>query len=209
MNRKAWRFSPTLQLILSVALFVATLLASREYVMTSWEIKSFKVIYSLPEIFLPFFIVVTQFGSIFMLALLALAYSIRKKYHKVLRLLLTGTLAYLLSGFAKDLWGRDRPFEFLLDVVNRDFIVRGPGFPSGHVALATALALTAGHYLPRKYHWLIASLVIAVALSRVYLGIHAPLDLIGGFAIGWFSYALFRHVRLQDVTVPTKRAKKS
>jgi membrane-associated phospholipid phosphatase len=33
----------------------------------------------------------------------------------------------------------------------------------------------------------------------MYLGVHTPLDIVGGFAIGWGAYALFRHVRLYDV----------
>ena len=91
----------------------------------------------------------------------------------------------MITGVAKDLWGRARPNELLLDVVNLDYIVRGPGFPSGHMALATALAFTIGHYLPKKYHWVPIVWIVGVGLSRMYLGIHAPLDIVGGFAIGW------------------------
>jgi len=167
----------------------------------------FHLIYGWPNLLLPVFFIITQFGSIHMLGLLVAVYLTSRHYHIVLRLLLSGTLAYQLSGFAKDIWGRARPNDFLLDVVNRDYIVRGPGFPSGHVALATALALTMGHYLPKKYHWLIAVWIVGVGLSRIYLGVHAPLDVLAGFAIGWFCYALFRHVRLYDIKYGVKRSK--
>jgi membrane-associated phospholipid phosphatase len=62
------------------------------------------------------------------------------------------------------------------------------------------MALVVGHYLPRKYHALIVCWIIGVAVSRVYLGVHLPADIIGGFAIGWASYALFMQVRIYDVS---------
>lgn len=175
--------------------------------MSAWEISLFQSVYGLPDFLHPIFFVVTQFGSIYVLALLLVLYLVKRHYHIVLRLLLTGTLAYLISGVAKDLWGRARPTELLFNVVNLDYTVRGPGFPSGHMALATALAFTLGHYLPKKYHWVPIVWIIGVGLSRMYLGVHAPLDILGGFAIGWGAYALFRHVRLYDINFSRRRPK--
>lgn len=203
------KVNSTLQLFLAIALFVGAATATGGQTVPQWEIDLFQFIYGLPDFLHPFFFVITQLGSIMMLGLLLVLYLLRKHYHIVLRLLMTGTLAYLVSGFAKDIWGRVRPTELLVDIVNLDYIVRGPGFPSGHTALATALALTIGHYLPRKYHWVVPVWIIGVGLSRMYLGIHFPLDILGGFAIGWGSYALFRHVRLYDITVPRKRSTSS
>ncbi len=198
------KFTPTVQLFCAIGLFVISVLATRGQSMTEGEIVIFRLIYGLPDELHSLFFFITQLGSIHMLAVLLVLYLIKRRYHIVLRVLLTGLLAYLISGFAKDIWGRMRPHELLIDVVNRDYIVRGPGFPSGHVALATAMALVVGHYLPRKYHWVVMVVIAGVSLSRIYLGIHAPWDIVGGFAIGWFSYALFRHVRLQDVSTNKK-----
>lgn len=193
------KIEPVIQLFIALGIFLVSVLVSRDSDIAGWEIALFNFVYNLPSYLQPLFFVITQTGSIHMLALLLVLYLIKKRYHIVIRLLLSGTLAYMMAGVAKDLWGRGRPTEYLLNITNLDYVVRGPGFPSGHTALATVLALTIGHYLPKKYHWLVVVWIGAVGLSRMYLGIHFPLDILGGFAIGWASYALFRQVRLYDV----------
>lgn len=208
-NKKSRRISPTVQLLLAMGLFGVAVFASNGEEMSALETSIFQAIYGLPEFLHPFFLAITQLGSIYTLGVLLVLYLAKQHYHVVLRLLMTGALAYMLSGVAKDLWGRARPYELLTDVVSLDYFVRGPGFPSGHMALAVALALTIGHYLPKKYHWVVPIWIVGVGLSRMYLGVHAPLDIVGGFAIGWGSYALFRHVRLYDISFRRKSAKKA
>ncbi len=193
------KLTPTIQVYLALGLFITTIIASSGSAMAGWEIVVFKWIYNLPNVLHPLFVFITQFGSIYVMALLLGVYLVKQHYRIVLRLLMVGTAAYLAAGVAKDLWGRTRPHDLLAEVVSRDFFVRGPGFPSGHVALAAALALTIARYLPKKYQWVAPVWIIGVGLSRIYLGVHAPLDIIGGFAIGWLCYALFRHVRLYDI----------
>lgn len=200
--------SPTLQAALAVIVLVLSILATREGVMKGWETALFEFIYYNPPFLLPIFLIITQLGSIYILMVLLIFYVAKQRYHIVLRMLMTGTLAYLLAGFVKEIWGRPRPDELLQGVVNLDNVI-GSGFPSGHVALATALALTVGHYLPKKYNWLVPVWIVAVAYSRIYLGVHAPLDIIGGFAVGWLSYALFRQIRLYDISFAGKSSNKA
>jgi undecaprenyl-diphosphatase len=196
ITKKYTKINPTAQLLIALGLFIIAVLASQGEEITAWEINLLLTIYSWPSFLQPVFMVITQMGAIYMLGILLAIYMIKRHYHIVLRLLLTGTLAYLSTGVAKDIWGRVRPYEYLVDVTSLEYLVRGPGFPSGHMALATALAFTLAYHLPKSYRWLLAAGVVGVGLSRLYLGVHAPLDIVGGFAIGWASYALFRHVRL-------------
>lgn len=191
------RINPSYQIAAAGLLFIVTTLISRDTVVAGWESEAFNAVYTLPEILYPAFYIITQFGSAYMLVALAAFYLVRKRYHIVIRFLMVGTFAYLLAGFAKSIWGRARPDELLSNIVTFD-VTQGPGFPSGHVALATALALTLGHYVKRQYHWIPLIWIVAVGLSRMYLGVHLPLDIIGGFALGWLAYALFRHVRIYD-----------
>lgn len=188
---------PTWHVVAATVLFFISVLVSKQAALLDWEESLFLWIYNWPDFLRPFFVVITWFGSIQMLAIFLLVCVYQKKPQKLIRLLMVSSLAYLLAGIGKSIWGRTRPNE-LLNVASRDFSF-GPGFPSGHTALAVAMALVIGHYLPKKYHWVVAVWILGVALSRIYLGIHAPLDIVGGFAIGWFSYMAFRHVRIYPI----------
>ncbi len=190
---------PRNQLLLAVVLFIFAALLSRNSAMDAWEEVVFRAVYNLPEWCKPFFLVITQLGGIVVLFVLATIYLLKRHYHIVIRLLMSGLLAYLLAGVAKDVVGRARPYVLLDDILNRDFWATGPGFPSGHTALATAMALTLGHHLPLRYRWLVPVVIVGVGLSRIYLGVHAPLDVVGGFAIGWFSTEIFHFVQLRTI----------
>jgi undecaprenyl-diphosphatase len=58
-----------------------------------------------------------------------------------------------------------------------------PGFPSGHAATSFACAATLVWLTPLSPIALYA-LATLIAFSRVYVGVHYPLDVIGGAALG-------------------------
>ena len=72
-----------------------------------------------------------------------------------------------------------------VDANLRDGNVSGIGFISGHAAVAAALATAAAPYLSRRGRRAAWALAWAVALARVYVGAHLPLDVVGGVAVGW------------------------
>ncbi len=168
------------------SLFVLALSATAASGQTfsGWEYSLFKLFYNLPIGLKPVFLALTQLGSAWMvliICMIALLKHVKGLAHKVL---INGTITYIAAEYLKRLIGRPRPPFFYHSIVPRELFVSGNGFPSGHTAMATVLALTMLPYLPKKYYWLLPTWIISVAMSRMYLGVHAPLDIIGGVALG-------------------------
>ena len=77
---------------------------------------------------------------------------------------------------------RARPAGMTYEVMLRA-VQGGPGFPSGHVAVITALGLTIWPMVAWPWRVLIVLFIAAEAWSRLFLGVHAPLDVVGGVAV--------------------------
>lgn len=94
-----------------------------------------------------------------------------------------GLLGIVLSEFIlKYLITRPRPTELIGAI-----ILTTPGnysFPSTHATLAWAMAYLLSREEPRLRYWFYL-LAILISLSRIYLGVHYPLDVVGGALLGW------------------------
>jgi undecaprenyl-diphosphatase len=114
-------------------------------------------------------------------------------WDKGLTIVLPGLLAFTIElplfKIIKSKTTRLRPFEALPGIKN---LIDAPdrySFPSGHTAAAFIMAMVIGHGIPI----LIIPLVIwasLVGLSRIYLGVHYPTDVLAGMMIG-IGAALF------------------
>ena len=129
--------------------------------------------------------VVTFLGSgefIFVLAVLIIL--VFRKNEKAICgiLMLAGlTVSYYVTDVIKELVARPRPFMSLADI-NNLAPEKGFSFPSGHAAVAFMAAFILARYFKKPVLlFLLASLV---AVSRVYLGAHYPLDAIAGSCLG-------------------------
>jgi uncharacterized protein (TIRG00374 family) len=120
-------------------------------------------------------------GFAYAVAFIAL---LRRHYVNALKIILAGGGAYIIALILKHMDIRARPYVFLDKVIVRESTTGAYGFPSGHVAVATALAIVLYPYIPKRFHRLITWTVVMVAVSRLYLGVHLPMDLAGGYAIG-------------------------
>lgn len=103
-----------------------------------------------------------------------------------LRTAITGSVAWVAAQVTKDLVDRQRPYELGLAELLIE-VPHGSSWPSGHSAVAGAMALTVGRRL-RPLGKVGAALVAAgVAASRLHVGAHHATDTIAGLAIGVLS----------------------
>lgn len=88
--------------------------------------------------------------------------------------------------------GRGRPEAHLDHVHVRGEAQSGLGFPSGHAAVSTTLALAITDPGPARRAAVAAAAVTGGA--RMYVGAHLPLDVAGGFAIGLLTRGARRFI---------------
>jgi undecaprenyl-diphosphatase len=79
--------------------------------------------------------------------------------------------------------GRERPPLRFPEPHPLVHVPGNPSFPSGHAATSFACAATLAWLTPLSPIALYA-LATLIAFSRVYVGVHYPLDVIGGAALG-------------------------
>jgi undecaprenyl-diphosphatase len=103
-----------------------------------------------------------------------------------LRLLVPWTAvaaSWTVAEGAKYLFDRARPFMWDTEIAPLIKTPSSSSFPSGHSATAAAGALTLSVLYPPFAPVLVLAGVLVV-LSRVYLGVHFPFDVLAGVAIG-------------------------
>lgn len=154
-----------------------------------------------------FFLWITQFGNAITVIILMLAVLFilmrGKKYMQAIWL--TANIV-LLSGIANPLlklfFSRERPtLEHL--VTETSF-----SFPSGHAVTSMVLYGTIIFILPeiidgkkivRVLQVILGVLILLIGVSRIYLGVHFPTDIVGGYSLGlaWllFTYPIYDQKR--------------
>ena len=158
------------------------------------------------ESFDPFWLAVTKPQSWVMLYLL-IFYLLFACYGRTrgaiasVTLILTAFLANLCSELIKNLTTRLRPIN---DASIKEFLrilldAEGYSFFSGHAATSFAVSTLVILLLKARYPWIYAILIwpFLFSLSRLYLAVHYPSDVIVGMvigtAVGYLSYRIFKY----------------
>jgi membrane-associated phospholipid phosphatase len=101
-------------------------------------------------------------------------------------------LSPYLNAVLKDLFAHPRPFQLDPTVQLHDVGVGGYGLPSGHSQNAVVLWGSIAAGFRKTWLWVLAIvLVVLIGFSRVYLGVHFPTDVLGGWAVGAVLLALY------------------
>jgi undecaprenyl-diphosphatase len=115
------------------------------------------------------------------------------RYHATVFLLIAALGGLALNKSLKAYFGRERP-----DIVPHLSEVSSASYPSGHSMLSSIIYLTLGVMLARsvksrrlRVYFVSAALTLSflIGLSRIYLGVHYPTDVIAGWAAGT-AYAI-------------------
>ncbi|MEW6446837.1 MAG: phosphatase PAP2 family protein [Bacillota bacterium] len=118
--------------------------------------------------------------------LAALYFLRRKSYREAFAVTATSFGAFLLETALKEIFRRPRPpITHLIEAY-------GYSFPSGHATVTAALFLVLSYLWYRhtrnRFRYIgpaaAALLILLIGVSRVYLGVHYPSDVLAGFAVG-------------------------
>lgn len=129
----------------------------------------------------------TNFGDFYIpiIILVCIFIFVKNKWYFYLQAgsyLIAGGLTFLIKVLA----GRERPLEALID------IPISKSFPSGHTLTSIVFYMVLVYLLTLKckkkvrFTWFTVSfiLIILIAISRIYLGVHYCSDVIGGIIFG-------------------------
>lgn len=140
----------------------------------------------------------TVLGSgvvLFMMVAIVSVFLWQTKHHWSVYILLMGVFGgQILNGILKDYFNRPRP-----SVVEGIDAVHSLSFPSGHAmtsmvvygSVAYLVARLEPTKLMRLSTWVVTSfIIITVGISRMYLGVHYPSDVLAGYIAGvaWLAF---------------------
>jgi len=178
-----------IRVVLGVVLLVLAALSVRDGRVGLTEANLFQADNTLPDFMEdPFRVVlVAAIVAAVVAPLLALVF---RRIRLARDLVVAAALSWGAAEFVERIVERDAPAALLKGVELRGIEATGLGFPSPYVAIAAGLATAVSPFLTRRPRRLLWTAVALVAVARVYVGAHLPVDAVGGFAVGWIAGAL-------------------
>jgi undecaprenyl-diphosphatase len=150
---------------------------------------------------------------VFLITLFVFGYLILQKQYSMLYLVLAAVIGGAIIDLElKEIFSRIRP-----QIVPSLVMERSYGFPSGHSMMSTIIYLSLASLIARlQKRWRDKIYIIAVAvflsfmigISRIYLGVHYPTDVFGGWSLG-LAWAAFCWLVAWYVSERKSKIKKS
>jgi membrane-associated phospholipid phosphatase len=151
-----------------------------------------------PALDLPFRVITTLGEEAFVLLFLPAIYWCIDRRIGV-RLCVLFLFSAYLNNMVKVLAHQPRPFQYDPRVRKLSFAT-GHGLPSGHTQHAVIIWGYLSACFRTPWLWVLSGLLlILIPLSRLYLGVHFPTDLLGGYILGALLLLMF--IRLEGPTV--------
>ena len=111
--------------------------------------------------------------------------------------LFSTAMAWVLGSLIKELFHADRPFIRFQDVHNLIPSESYYSFPSNHATFFAALAV-AIYFVNKKAGIIFGLCALLIGISRVVVGVHFPVDVVGGWILGsltsYLFYRLFKKI---------------
>jgi len=129
---------------------------------------------------------------VFILSFLLLNFGKKGLFAVLLVLVTVGISDFISSSIVKPAIKRDRPCNDVLQKKETRLLVkcgRGYSFTSSHATNHFALAIVIGLLFYRRKRFILISLMIwasFISYAQVYVGVHYPFDVLGGFLLGTF-----------------------
>ena len=145
---------------------------------------------------------VTQLGSEYVYVALLVVAFVAVDAPRSRGLALTLLASLYLNQALKLAFATQRPFHIDPAVAPGNAIETAPGngFPSGHAQGSSTFWVGAATHVRRRWFTALGAVIVAlICLSRVYLGLHLPIDVLGGLAFGLATVGVAAYLQARGV----------